>query len=123
MHNNPSDGHTLKDSIEKVESLTGKQVKNVYVDLGYRGHGYEGFAQVHIVDSRKIKKLTGSVRRWFKRQSAIEPVIGHLKTDNRMQRNQLKGIEGDHINAILAACGFNMRKLLAVFLGLNFQPK
>jgi len=39
-----------------------------------------------------------------------------MKSDNRMQRNQLKGQEGDYINAILSACGFNMRKLMAVFL-------
>ena len=116
LHGNPYDGHTLDGSIRKVESLTGKKVKNAYVDLGYRGHNYKGQAQVHIVDSRKMKKLTRSVRNWFKRRSAIEPVIGHLKSDNRMQRNQLKGKDGDHINAILSACGFNMRKLMAVFL-------
>ncbi|MBS3946042.1 MAG: hypothetical protein KGZ42_11115 [Melioribacter sp.] len=27
----------------------------------------------------------------------------------------LKGKDGDHINAVLAACGFNLRKLYAVF--------
>jgi IS5 family transposase len=119
LHNNPYDGHTLDQTIKKVESLTGMQIKNAYVDLGYRGHNYEGPGQIHIVDSRKIKRLTRSVRNWFKRRSAIEPLIGHLKSDNRMQRNQLKGKEGDHINAILSACGFNMRKLIAVFLCLK----
>ena len=119
LHNNPYDGHTLDGTIKKVESLTGMVIKNAYVDLGYRGHNYEGSGQVHLVDSRKMKKLTRSVRNWFKRRSAIEPVIGHLKSDNRMQKNQLKGQDGDHMNAILAACGFNMRKLLAVFLYLK----
>ncbi|MFZ2323508.1 MAG: hypothetical protein WAV89_07420, partial [Ignavibacteriaceae bacterium] len=42
--------------------------------------------------------------------------FGHLKSDNRLERNLLKGKEGDHINAVLAACGFNLRKLYAVFL-------
>jgi len=119
LHNNPYDGHTLDGAIKKVESLTGMLVKNTYVDLGYRGHNYEGPGKVHIVDSRKMKKLTRSVRNWFKRRSAIEPVIGHLKSDNRMQRNQLQGKDGDHINVILSACGFNMRKLMAVFLSLK----
>ena len=119
LHNNPYDGHTLDQAIKKAESFTGMHIKNAYVDLGYRGHNYKGPGQVHIVDSRKIRKLTRSVRNWFKRRSAIEPVIGHLKSDNRMQRNQLKGKEGDHINAILSACGFNMRKLIAVFLCLK----
>ena len=116
LHNNPYDGNTLAGTIKKVESLTGMTIKNAYVDLGYRGHNYEGPGLVHVVDSRKMKKLTRSVRNWFKRRSAIEPVIGHLKSDNRLQKNHLKGQDGDHMNAILAACGFNMRKLLTVFL-------
>ena len=54
--------------------------------------------------------------RWYKRRSAIEPIIGHLKTDHRMDRNHLKGPEGDKINALLAACGYNLRKLLKLLL-------
>ncbi len=41
--------------------------------------------------------------------------IGHLKSDHRMDRNYLKGIEGDRINALLAGIGANTRKLLAAF--------
>jgi IS5 family transposase len=59
--------------------------------------------------------------RWFKRRSAIEPVIGHMKDDNRMDRNYLKGADGDKMNAILAACGFNLRKLLRAILWLIFK--
>ena len=59
--------------------------------------------------------------RWFKRRSAIEPVIGHMKQDNRMERNYLKGVDGDKMNAILAACGFNLRKLLRAFFWLIFK--
>ena len=59
--------------------------------------------------------------RWFKRRSAIEPVIGHMKQDHRMDRNYLKGTEGDKMNAILAACGFNLRKLLRALLWLLFK--
>ena len=130
FHNNPYDGHTLDETLKNVESLTGIQVENTYVDLGYRGHNYEGEGQVHIVDSRKMKKLTRSVRNWFKRRSAIEPVIGHLKSDNGMKRNYLKGVEGDRKNAILSGCGYNLRKLLAAvgriifvfrYLGLFFR--
>jgi len=43
-------------------------------------------------------------------------MIGHVKSDNRMDRNYLKGVAGDMINAILAAAGYNMRKLIAAFL-------
>ncbi len=59
--------------------------------------------------------------RWFKSRSAIEPIIGHTKNDYRMNRNYLKGVAGDKINALLAACGFNIRKLLWIFLWLLFK--
>jgi IS5 family transposase len=52
------------------------------------------------------------MRRMLKRRSAIEPVIGHMKSDCRIDRNYLKGIEGDRFNAIMAGAGFNLRKLL-----------
>ena len=114
-HGNPYDGHTLNTAIKQVERLTQSKVDEVYVDLGYRGHDYQGDAKVHIVNFRSMAKKTRSVKRWLKRRSAIEPVIGHLKSDNGMARNRLKGTEGDKINALLSGCGFNMRKLLAVF--------
>lgn len=109
---NPYDGHTLTDSLEQTEKLTGKEIKDAYVDFGYRGHGHEGHTNVHVVNNRKMKKLTRHVRGLWKRRAAIEPIIGHLKNDNGMSKNWLKGKDGDMINALLCGCGFNMRKLL-----------
>ncbi|MEO0704275.1 MAG: transposase, partial [Cyanobacteria bacterium J06649_5] len=60
--------------------------------------------------------FTGVLKRLVKRRSAIEPVIGHLKHDHALKRNFLKGTQGDRINALLAACGFNLRKLYCCFL-------
>jgi len=114
-HGNPYDGHTLKASIEKAEAMTNWEAKHVVVDLGYRGHDYDGKAEVHIANRLTMKKKTKSLLKWLKRRSAIEPIFGHLKADNRLERNLLKGKDGDHINAVLAACGFNLRKLYAVF--------
>lgn len=114
-HGNPYDGHTLKSSIEKAEEITDWKAKNVNVDLGYRGHDYDGQAQVNIANRFKMKNKANSLIKWLKRRSAIEPIFGHLKSDNRLERNLLKGKDGDHINAVLAACGFNLRKLYAVF--------
>jgi IS5 family transposase len=119
LHGNPYDGHTLKSSLSQMEKLTDWQAREAYADLGYKGHDYRGGTQIHIVNYRRMKKLTRSVKRWFKRRAAIEPIFGHVKYDNRMDRNYLKGREGDQINAILSGCGFNMRKLLAVFLCLK----
>jgi len=115
-HGNPYDGHTLKQSIEKAEEITNWKAKNVTVDLGYRGHDYDGQARVNIANRLTMKNKAKSLIKWLKRRSAIEPIFGHLKSDNRLERNLLKGKEGDHINAVLAACGFNLRKLYAVFL-------
>ena len=112
---NPYDGHTLEKTIQQVEKLTGHEIEAAYVDQGYRGHGYEGKTEVNIVNNRRMNRMTRTVRKWLKRRNAIEPIFGHLKSDNRMSRNYLKGSNGDQINAILSGCGFNMRKLLAVF--------
>ena len=60
---------------------------------------------------------------WFKQRSAIEPIIGHVKSDHRMDRNYLKGEEGDRINAILAGCGFNIRKFLRAILLWLFKER
>jgi IS5 family transposase len=120
FHGNPYDGHTLTDTLAQVERLTEWEVKDAYVDLGYRGHGYKGDTRINIVNYRTMKKATRSVRKWLKRRASIEPVIGHLKSDNRMSRNFLKGVEGDRLNALLSGCGYNMRKLLGVFFLPNF---
>ncbi len=58
------------------------------------------------------KTLSRAMRRMLRRQAAIEHVIGHLKSDCRMDRIHLKGAEGDRINAILSGAGYNLRKLL-----------
>ena len=108
---NPYDGHTLAATLQSVETNTGLAVTDAYVDKGYRGHDYQGSATVHIAGSSKtgVSKAKQKRRR---RRSAIEPKIGHLKTDHRLGRCFLKGLAGDAINAILAAAGSNLLKLL-----------
>lgn len=48
----------------------------------------------------------------MRRRSAIEPVIGHIKSEHRMARNYLAHTQGDALNAILAAAGYNFSLLL-----------
>ncbi len=115
LHGNPYDGHTLAEAIEQVERITGRDVKEAFVDKGYRGHDYTGDGQVHITGQRGKGKAGPALRKRKKRRSAVEPKIGHMKSDNRMGRNFLKGVEGDRINAMLAGIGANIRKLLAAF--------
>jgi IS5 family transposase len=111
LHGNPYDGHTLRSAIQQVKRLTGHTPADVMVDQGFRGHGYQGPVSVHVVRSIP-KRATRAVRRMLKRRAAIEPSIGHMKSDNRMDRNYLTGREGDRINALLSAAGYNLRKLL-----------
>ena len=112
FHGNPYDGHTLQETLRQAESNV-RSIGNlgeVYVDLGYRGHDYEGEAEVHIV-GRSRKRLTRAQRRWYNRRSVIEADIGHMKGEHRLDRNYLKGKEGDSLNVVLAACGYNLRMI------------
>ena len=111
---NPYDGHTLAEALEQTQSLTGVTPEFAYCDQGYRGHKLKGATRIRIV-GRIPKRAKASVRRWMKRRAAIEPTIGHLKSDHRMDRNYLKGNAGDEANVILAAAAYNLAKLLAWF--------
>jgi IS5 family transposase len=110
VHHNPYDGHTLKQALKQVKRVI-REPEHVFVDMGYRGHNYRGATEVH-VDKRRRGRTAKSLWRWMKRRAAIEPGIGHLKREHRMDRNRLKGVEGDRINAILSAAGMNFCKLL-----------
>jgi len=111
LPDNPYDGHTLAATLTAVERVTGVAVTDAYVDRGYRGHGYAGATNVHVA-GRGGANRSRSERRRRRRRSAIEPKIGHLKSDHRMDRCFLTGLAGDAINAVLAAAGSNLRKLL-----------
>lgn len=110
VHGNPYDGHTLTNALSQVERIA-QNPEHAFVDMGYRGHGYDGPVDIH-VDRRRRGQIAKSLWSWMKRRAAIEPGIGHLKREHRMDRNRLKGTLGDRINAILSAAGMNFAKLL-----------
>ena len=121
LHHNPIDGHTLKGALKQVWRLVGWEPQNAYCDKGYQGNPKQlGKTAIHLATRRK-NSMKASEWRWFRRRNAIEPVIGNMKEDNRMDRNYLKGTDGDKMNAILAACGFNLQKLLRAFFCLIFK--
>ncbi|UVO30739.1 IS5 family transposase [Bradyrhizobium arachidis] len=109
LHGNPYDGHTLGPVIADLEKLTGVAARRIHGDKGYRGHNYPDRFKVWI--SGQVRRVTKAIRREMRRRAAVEPVIGHLKDDHRMRRNQLKGRDGDRINAVLAAAGYNFSLL------------
>ena len=112
---NVYDGHTLEDVLIQTEKLTGKAPKNAWVDRGYKGKQLVGQTIINMPkpplkkdnEYQKRKK-----RKHFRKRAAIEPIIGHLKQDYRVARNYLKGQTGDSINFMMAAAGFNFRKLM-----------
>ena len=120
---NPYDGHTLQEQLEQASILSDSTIKDVYVDLGYRGVDQQN-PTVSIKHRGKYKRLSDKERRLLKRRQAIEPIIGHLKSDHRMNRCHLKGANGDAIHAVLCAAGYNIRWLLRMIrkkgLGLYF---
>ncbi len=107
---NPYDGHTLAEAIEQSERCTGVSIKNVFVDKGYRGSSkLVEDVEVHLPGK---KGRSRAAKCWMRRRSAVEPIIGHTKNDYRMNHNHLHGQDGDRINALMAACGFNLRKVM-----------
>ena len=105
----PYDGHTLKQAIEQVTALTGTLPKEAYVDRGYKGHKL-GTLSVWIAGTKR--GVTAAIKKKLKRRNAVEPVIGHMKSDGRLARNFLKGTDGDAMNALLCGAGHNLRKIL-----------
>jgi len=110
LHGNPFDGHTLGPVIAELEALTGFETRRIHVDKGYRGHTHAQKFRVWI--SGQVRRVTTPIRREMRRRAAVEPVIGHMKAEHRMGRNYLKGRDGDRINAVLAAAGYNFSLLL-----------
>jgi len=106
---NPYDGHTLHEALEQVEILTDQRPNMAFVDRGYRGHGVE---TVKVFISGARRGVTRTIAKLLRRRSAIEPMIGHMKTDGRLTRCPLKGTIGDALFAVLCGCGHNIRMIL-----------
>ena len=58
---------------------------------------------VKIIHRSKAKSLSRLQRRWLRRSQPVEPVIGHLKPDHRMDHYWLRGQLGDALHAALCA--------------------
>jgi transposase, IS5 family len=120
---NPYDGHILSAQLEQTRILledVGKIPKQVVVDLGFRGVDHDN-PEVQIIHRGKHKSLTKQQRRWLKRRQAVEPAIGHLKSDHRMDRCWLQGQLGDALHTVLCATGYNLRWLLRAMVRLGLR--
>jgi IS5 family transposase len=109
---NPYDGHTLAKIIPSIEQLVGNQIERLHADAGYRGHNAPPDYKFRVYTSKQKRRITPQIKREMRRRAAVEPVIGHLKNEHRMDRNYLHHRSGDANNAILAAIGYNFSLLL-----------
>ena len=98
--------------IPAIEKLVGNEIGRLHADAGYRGHNAPPHYQFRVYTSKQKRRLTPQIKREMRRRAAVEPVIGHLKNEHRMDRNYLHHRDGDANNAILAAIGYNFSLLL-----------
>jgi len=87
-------------------------IERILADKGYRGHNAPPDYKFSVFISGQKRRITPRIKRELRRRSAVEPVIGHLKSEHRMGRNYLWHREGDAANAVLAAVGYNFRRLI-----------
>lgn len=115
---NIHDTHTLPEVIDKAMEVRDKPIEAAVCDRGYRGKKQVGETQI-IVPSTPLKRdnryQRDKKRRRCRRRAAIEPLIGHLKSDYRLGRCYLKGNIGDAINLLMAACAWNLRQCVLAF--------
>ena len=110
---NPFDGHTPGSIIPAIEETTGAALSRILADAGYKGHNAPPSHKLRVFTQGQKRGVTEAIKKLMKRRAAVEPVIGHMKQEHRMGRNYLAHASGDAINAVLAAAGYNLRRVLA----------
>lgn len=112
---NPHDSKTIEPLLDQIQSNLDYAPKEVVYDRGGKGVKQIGDTVIS-TPSKPLKRDSEYEKRKkrnkFRRRAAIEPVIGHLKTDFRMGQNYLHGEKSPQINALLAATGWNMKKMM-----------
>jgi len=119
----PSHFNTLPEVVQHIPESRDQAAQRAICDRGYRGKSQ--FDQTKIILpklplKRDNRYKRDKKRRQCKRRAAIEPIIGHLKSDYRLSRNYLKGVAGDEINLLMAATAWNLKQWMIAFLCLVF---
>jgi transposase, IS5 family len=126
---NISDVNTLEEVLSKALGVRRTQIHEAVCDRGYRGRKEVDGITIVLPEKSKARDTRyerDKKRAKCRRRAAIEPLIGHLKSGFRLARNYLKGVAGDEVNLLMAACAWNLRKwmilaLEALFCCLNFR--
>ena len=126
----PYDGHTIEPLLEQMETGDQKLPKELLYDRGGRGKSEIKGVKISIPSTPRKKDTAyqkQTKRKKFRTRAAIEPIIGHLKTDFRLAKNYFMGETGPQINALLAATAWNMKKMMEllkqkiIFLSYKIQ--
>lgn len=107
------DSKTIPEALEQYQRLTGEQPKDVFVDRGYRGKSEYNSTKINIPNPQK--NISKQKRQGHIKRAGIEPVIGRLKQNYRLNKNYLKGILGDNINLIFAAAAMNFKRRMTLW--------
>jgi transposase, IS5 family len=125
---NPYDGDTIEPTLQQleriIEPLDGKLPEVVVYDRGGRGRSQIGQTTV-LTPKPNANNQNEKERKWlkelFRKRSAIEATIGHLKSDFGLGRNFLAGVIGDAVNALLAGAAHNIKMRLREIKSLIFS--
>jgi len=121
---NEHDSKTLEAALTSANSNRERPIREAICDRGYRGKKEVLGTTICIPDTplKTDTKYQKSVKRKkFRRRASIEPIIGHMKFDHRMQKNYLKGFIGDEINLLMAASAFNLKKWMNIYFYALFS--
>ena len=121
---NEHDSKTLELALTSANQTRTTPIKEAICDRGYRGVK-EVIGTIISIPGSSLKRDSEyqkkNKREKFKRIAAIEPIIGHLKSDFRLARNYLKGFIGDQINLLLAATAWNLKKWINIYFFALFS--
>jgi len=119
---NIHDSKTLDEVLTNAINNRTLPIVEAICDRGYRGTKKVTIKEYTIEISipgtllkKDTKEQRAAKKEKFRRRAAIEPIIGHMKSDYRMARNYLKGFAGDEINLLLAASAFNLKKWINLY--------
>ena len=98
-----------------MERITGKKVRKLAGDRGYRGRKEVNGMRIQIPDIPDKKDSYHTRRKkhqLFRKRAGSEPTRAHLKSDFRLGRNFYKGVFGDTVNVLLAAAAYNFKRAM-----------
>ena len=113
----PYDGHTIEPLLEQMETGGQQLPKELVYDRGGKGKTEIRGVKISIPGTPKKSDTAyqkHTKRKKFRTRAAIEPIIGHLKTDFRLAQNYFLGETGPQINAFLSATAWNMKKMMEI---------